>query len=73
MITTMTRPTPIPTTAMRLANGWLNRISDRLIVTMEEDGITNPLGESFTLAVVLADLFTLAGVPVPTEIQNYIG
>ena len=73
MIATMTQPTPIPTDAMLLADGWLNRISDRLIATLRKGGVENPLSEPFTLAAILADIFALAGAPVPTEIQQHIG
>ena len=73
MIATMTRPTPIPTDAMLLADGWLTRISDRLIATLREGGVENPLGEPFTLATILADIYTLAGAPVPTEIRQHVG
>ena len=73
MIATMTQPTAIPTDAMLLADGWLNRISDRLIATLREDGIENPLAEPVTLAAVLFDLYTLAGAPVPTEIEQHVG
>lgn len=66
-------PVRIPTDAVQLADGWLNRISDRLIATLREDGITNPLGESLTLATILSDLYALAGAPVPSDIQDHVG
>jgi len=56
-----------------LAGGWLAHISRRLIGTMQDEGVDDPLSEPVTLAAVLADLFVLAGAPVPTEIQHHIG
>jgi len=56
-----------------LAGGWLAHVAGRLVATMRADGIDEPLAQPVTLAAVLYDLFTLAGAPVPTEIQNHIG
>ena len=38
------------------------------LATLEDDGISDPLGERLSLAAVLADLLALAGEPLPAAI-----
>ncbi len=72
MLRTLT-PDPTITDHELLAGGWLAHISRRLIATMQDEGVDDPLSAPVTLAAVLHDLFSLAGASVPTEIQAYIG
>ncbi len=46
----------------------LDRATSRLLDLLRNEGIDDPLGQSLTLCCVLADLYTLAGVPVPDEV-----
>ena len=69
--TTMTQS--IDTDHGLLAGGWLARIAGQLVADMQAEGIVDPLGEPLTLVAVLHDLFTIAGAPVPAEIQHHIG
>ncbi len=39
------------------------------LATLEDDGISDPLGAELRVAAVLADLFTISGEPVPSAIE----
>jgi hypothetical protein len=52
---------------------WLESLADRLVATMQAEGIADPLAAPVSLACVLADLFTLAGADTPSAISKRIG
>jgi hypothetical protein len=52
---------------------WLESLADRLVASMQAEGIADPLAAPVTLAAVLSDLFTIAGADVPLAITERIG
>ena len=44
-----------------------------LVARMECDGVEEPLGQPFTLAAVLADLYGIMGAPAPRALASYLG
>lgn len=44
-------------------------VGDYLTI-LADDGVPDPLGQRLTVAVVLADLLALAGLPVPRTIED---
>lgn len=52
---------------------WLESITDRLVATMQGEGIVDPLGAMVTVGAILADLFAIAGADLPTAIAARIG
>jgi hypothetical protein len=60
--------------AYREVAGWmLWKLTGQLLAELEAEGIEEPLGEPFTLACVLADLYRLADVRVPDRIVALTG
>jgi hypothetical protein len=47
-------------------------VFDRYVAELEADGIPDPLAETFTLSAVMADLFRLAGEPLPLDVAAYL-
>ena len=48
----------------------LEALSSRYVAMLEGAGVPDPLLQPLTVAAVLADLFTLAGMPMPTDVQS---
>ncbi len=46
----------------------LEALSRRYVTMLEDAGMVNPLSQPITAAAVLADLFMLAGEPVPPAV-----
>ena len=47
-------------------------VFDRYVAELEADGIPDPLAETFTLSAIMADLFRLAGEPVPLDVAAHL-
>ena len=45
---------------------------DRYVAELEADGIPDPLAETFTLWAIMADLFRLAGEPLPLDVAAHL-
>ncbi len=51
----------------------LAALAGQLVAVLRADGSDDPLSERLTLACVLHDLFTLAGVRPPSELRERVG
>ncbi len=47
-------------------------VFDRYVAELEADGIPDPLAETFTLSAAMADLFRLAGEPLPLDVAAHL-
>ncbi len=48
----------------------LEALSVRYVSMLEASGIPDPLLQPITVAAVLADLFTLAGMPITPDVES---
>ena len=53
-----------------MARSDLTDLTGRYIDLLAAEGVPDPLGARLTVAVVLADLLSLAGAPVPRAIED---
>jgi len=68
MIATMTRPTPIPTTANALHLAVMQVLHD-----LRADGITDPLSATVSVGALVRDLYRAANLPVPIGLAAWTG
>ncbi len=48
----------------------LREVVGEYLTTLEDDGVDDPLAANLMLATVLSDLFSIAGEPVPSAIEE---
>lgn len=56
-----------------VVSAWLTALVARVVERMTADEIPDALSQPVTLAAFIADLFDVAGAPVPSPIADLVG